>query len=80
MRNLTWLCVMGLLVVTLLPGSWQMAVESGSHLDDYTNDLEVHNRIKRHGEGSYTSDVANNQEQLAIERFLNQLKNGQAPR
>nr|XP_056722980.1 exendin-4-like [Euleptes europaea] len=85
MNKITWLCVLGLVIATLLPVSQQTTDESGPEADVSRNVHGLNSRIKRHGEGTFTSDLSKALDEEAAKKFLQKaiegkLSNGQGDR
>nr|C6EVG1.1 RecName: Full=Exendin-4; Flags: Precursor [Heloderma suspectum cinctum]P26349.2 RecName: Full=Exendin-4; AltName: INN=Exenatide; Flags: Precursor [Heloderma suspectum]AAB51130.1 exendin 4 [Heloderma suspectum]ACE95061.1 exendin-4 toxin [Heloderma suspectum cinctum] len=76
MKIILWLCVFGLFLATLFPISWQMPVESGLSSEDSASSESFASKIKRHGEGTFTSDLSKQMEEEAVRLFIEWLKNG----
>ncbi|XP_015263179.1 PREDICTED: exendin-3-like [Gekko japonicus] len=76
MNKIEWLCVLGLVIATLLPVSHQTADEAGLEADVSKNVHDLNSRIKRHSDGTYTSDVSKSMDQDLAMKFLQQAIEG----
>ncbi|XP_060108239.1 exendin-3-like [Heteronotia binoei] len=76
MNKITWLCILGLVIATLLPVSQQTADEAGLEADVYKNVHDLNSRIKRHSDGTYTSDLSKALDQDLAMEFLQDAMNG----
>uniref|UniRef100_A0A670KER3 Glucagon / GIP / secretin / VIP family domain-containing protein n=1 Tax=Podarcis muralis TaxID=64176 RepID=A0A670KER3_PODMU len=69
MKNTQWLYLCGLVVAAFLPVSWQMV------LKDSTDESSFTSNVKRHSEGTFTSDFTQYLDKMKAKDFVHWLIN-----
>ncbi|XP_060108973.1 exendin-3-like isoform X2 [Heteronotia binoei] len=80
MKNTWWLCVCGLLTAILLPISWQMVLKDStneSRWKSYATESahSFSSNVKRHSEGTFTSDFTQYLDKMKAKDFVHWLIN-----
>ncbi|XP_054859154.1 exendin-4-like [Eublepharis macularius] len=73
MKTIMWLCVLAVVIASVLPVSQQTADESGLHADVSKS---LTSKFKRHGQGTFTSDLSKALDEEAARVFLQQAIEG----
>uniref|UniRef100_A0A8C5EYP8 Glucagon / GIP / secretin / VIP family domain-containing protein n=1 Tax=Gopherus evgoodei TaxID=1825980 RepID=A0A8C5EYP8_9SAUR len=70
MKSIQWIYLYGLVIVVLIPASWQIV------LNDLSNDARSFtSNIKRHSEGTFTSDFTRYLDKMKAKDFVHWLIN-----
>nr|C6EVG2.1 RecName: Full=Exendin-2-long; Contains: RecName: Full=Exendin-2; AltName: Full=Helodermin; AltName: Full=VIP-like 2; Flags: Precursor [Heloderma suspectum cinctum]P04204.3 RecName: Full=Exendin-2-long; Contains: RecName: Full=Exendin-2; AltName: Full=Helodermin; AltName: Full=VIP-like 2; Flags: Precursor [Heloderma suspectum]ACE95062.1 exendin-2 toxin [Heloderma suspectum cinctum] len=69
MKSILWLCVFGLLIATLFPVSWQMAIKSRLSSEDSETDQRLF-ESKRHSDAIFTEEYSKLLAKLALQKYL----------
>ncbi|KAF7240312.1 Exendin-3, partial [Varanus komodoensis] len=80
MQDTRWLCICGLIIAALLPVSWQMILKDStneSRWQSYETESahSFTSNVKRHSEGTFTSDFSQRLDKMKAKDFVHWLIN-----